>query len=615
MRSGVVAAARAGAGLLVAALSCHGASDTGARDAGILGTPGAVGASVAVVQGGAAVAVVNPDQGSVSFLDPSSLALQSSTAVAGEPHALLEVTLGGAPVVLVATYRGGEVVAIDESSGAVTRRVSPCAGPYGLAASPDGTWVAVSCEWDGTVQRIDLATFTASVLAKGLHRPRALAVLGTDVFAGDYVGGLVHALHADGTSTPTTLVPAGAPYRPALTQMSANLVSAIVPAFGQLFVSHVLENNTGDQSVEPEAEDYGSVTSTNPKINPSVTPFGGSAPVLYAVFDGGSRVYSGPEALAPFGGRYLLVAHGSTANVAVLDTQATTPEARAVGTFRVGAGPMGVAVDSSGKVAYVDNAFDQSVSRLDLEQPFASPAPVFAATTTLVRTIPSPYTADALAGRRLFWDATNPHVTPSGVVACASCHPGGTDDGLVWFIHTANIPPKRRRTPHLGNSRTETAPFHWNGQFATMSDLVENTMTNLMAGDGLLVDVDTIQPYIDQIVKPPVLPVTDAASVARGSTLFHSDALACAACHSGTYFTDDLLHTVLDPMSLDSEDVIPESNTPGLFGLFLRAPYFHDGRAATLLDVLTMGSAAPMDHTTGLSQGDLDDLVAYMNSL
>jgi mono/diheme cytochrome c family protein len=452
-------------------------------------------------------------------------------------------------------------------------------------------------------------------MATGLHRPRAIAVLGSEVYVADYIGGIVHDIHSDGSDTTTSLVPASAPYRPALTAMTANLTSALAPAFGALFVSHVLENNTGNSTLEPVADDYGTVTSTNPKINPSVTTLGGSTPVLYAEYDGGNRVYSGPVAMAPFGSQYLLVAHVSTANVAIIDTTATTPDTRSVGTFQVGFGPMGVAVDETRDVAFVDNALDGSVSRLDLHQVFSTPAPLFAASATLVRKLTSPYSTAAQAGRHLFFDATNPHVTPSGVVACASCHPGGSDDGLVWFEHTPDIPLKRRRTPHLANAKTPTSPFHWNGQFTAMSDLVENTMTNVMAGDGLLVDVDTIQPFIDEIVKAPVLPVTDAASVARGKTFFESATVGCSGCHSGTYLTDDLLHAVLNPMSLHSDDVFPQANTPGLHGIFLAAPYFHDGRAATLHDVLTQPYAAGMGHTKGLTPADLDDLIAYVSSL
>ena len=149
------------------ALACgHATTGFGMQDADAHApppaTPGLVGASIALVVHGSELAVVNPDQGSVSFLDPSSLVVKGTTPVGGEPHALLEAVSG---TLLVTNYRDGEVVVIDESSGKVTKRVSVCAGPYGLAASPDATWVAVTCEWDQTLRRIDLATYAVKTLA------------------------------------------------------------------------------------------------------------------------------------------------------------------------------------------------------------------------------------------------------------------------------------------------------------------------------------------------------------------------------------------------------------------------------------------------------------------
>jgi YVTN family beta-propeller protein len=593
-------------GLTAAVAACgHDGTRVVALDAG------RVGASIAVLSSGAVI-VVNPDQGSVSVLDPATLEAGATIDVGGEPHALLELASG---VVLVANYRGGEVVAVDAAAGTVVGRSAVCAGPWGLAESPDHAWVAVACEWDGTVQRIDPTTLAAQTIVKGLRRPRALAVAGGDVFVADYVGGLLHDVTvADGTDHASSLVPSSAPERPALTKMTANLASAVVPAAGTLYVAHALENNTGDTS-EPVADDYGTVMDTNPKINPAVTAVGGGGSVTYAAYDGGNRVYSGPSAVASFGSQYLLVAHVSTANVAVVDSAAGSVDTRAVATFRVGFGPSGIAVDEANHVAYVDNALDASVSRIDLSQPLGTPTPRYDADLTRVRALPARYSVAALAGRKLFFDSSNTHVTPAGVVACASCHPGGTDDGLVWFEHTANIALKRRRTPHLANAKTPTAPFHWDGAFPTMSALVHDTMTNVMGGDGLLVDVSTVQAFIDEIVQPPVLPPSDPAAVARGKVLFDSPIVLCSTCHTGPYTTDDLIHTVLSPMTLSADDAIAAANTPGLHGVFLQAPYFHDGRASDLHDVLTRPDATGMGHTQGLSESQLQDLIAYLRSL
>jgi mono/diheme cytochrome c family protein len=181
--------------------------------------------------------------------------------------------------------------------------------------------------------------------------------------------------------------------------------------------------------------------------------------------------------------------------------------------------------------------------------------------------------------------------------------------------HTSNIPLKRRRTPHLANAHTGTAPFHWDGAFATIPDLVAGTVTDLMAGDDLLVDGDSVRAYLDEIVAAPVPPPGDAAAIARGQAIFASEAAGCATCHSGPDFTDGAMHAVLDPESLSSDDVFPMANTPALHGLFARAPYFHDGRATDLRDLLTRGDAAKHGGAAALSPAELDDLIAYLGSL
>jgi cytochrome c553 len=406
--------------------------------------------------------------------------------------------------------------------------------------------------------------------------------------------------------------------------MTANLAAALVPANGNLMVAYELVNHTGNTTAEKVAEDYGSVTDGNPKINPAVgtlaissdgTPSLSGDTVLYATFDGGSRVFNGPVAIAPFGGHYLLVAQESTNNVAVLDANVSDPKSRAVGNFAVGAAPCGIAVDGAHNVAYVDNAFDGSVSKIDLSHATDLSNGAVQPIQTQIRALPNPYSVSALAGRKLFYDASNTHVTPSGVVACATCHPGGLDDGLIWFIETSQIPLKRRRTPSLANAHSATAPFHWNGQYATMDDLAEATITDLMAGDGLLVDLDSVQSYIDEIVQAPLASIGDAAAIARGQIVFQSTDAACATCHSGADFTDDQLHAVLNPMSLTSDDSFPIANTPALHGLFLRAPYFHDGRSPSLSDLLTRADASGHGSTKNLTPGQMSDLISYLQSL
>ena len=48
-------------------------------------------------------------------------------------------------------------------------------------------------------------------------------------------------------------------------------------------------------------------------------------------------------------------------------------------------------------------------------------------------------------------------------------------------------------------------------------------------------------------------------------------------------------------------------------GLWLTAPYFHDGSAPTLADVLSAGTTHNV--TGNLSDNEVDDLVAYLLAL
>src|SRR6185437_15869673 len=161
-------------------------------------------------------------------------------------------------------------VAIDPHAGNVKAHHAVCAGPWGLAAAPDGSSVVVACEWEGSVVRLDTETLAATTLARGLSRPRAVATIEDEVWVAGFTGGMLQRVDA-GAPSPISLVPSAAPYRPAITKMTANLASAMLPAFGRLHVAHELVNHTGDTSAEKVAEDYGSVTDGNPKINPAVS--------------------------------------------------------------------------------------------------------------------------------------------------------------------------------------------------------------------------------------------------------------------------------------------------------------------------------------------------------
>jgi hypothetical protein len=112
----------------------------------------------------------------------------------------------------------------------------------------------------------------------------------------------------------------------------------------------------------------------------------------------------------------------------------------------------------------------------------------------------------------------------------------------------------------------------------------------------------------------------DVAAAARGQALFAADGKAqCATCHVPPLFTEAgwNLHTP-EEMGIDSfqADRSPDLmyRTAPLKGLWThtKGGFYHDGRFATLLDVVNHYDTL---FSLGLSDGEKSDLVEYLKSL
>jgi mono/diheme cytochrome c family protein len=111
----------------------------------------------------------------------------------------------------------------------------------------------------------------------------------------------------------------------------------------------------------------------------------------------------------------------------------------------------------------------------------------------------------------------------------------------------------------------------------------------------------------------------DAAAAARGKLVFEGPG-RCATCHSGPHFTDanERLHPPADSMaepetpSYASRSATKLYRTSPLRGVWQHPPYFHDGSAATLDDVVARYEARL---ALGLTPAQRADLVQYLKSL
>lgn len=205
-------------------------------------------------------------------------------------------------------------------------------------------------------------------------------------------------------------------------------------------------------------------------------------------------------------------------------------------------------------------------------------------------------------GHKLF------HVDTGAGIACASCHPGGTDDARVWTF--SGIGP--RRTQNFRGGILGTEPFHWDGDMHDFSMLVDHVFVSRMGAQQPEPEqVDAFARYLDSIPAQPVDTVynSDPEAVARGRQIFNSETTECSKCHAGVHLTNN-----------KSEDVGTGGTfqVPHLKGIANRAPYMHSGCASTLharfLDN-DCGGGDKHGKTSHLSPAQIDDLVAYLETL
>jgi cytochrome c peroxidase len=196
------------------------------------------------------------------------------------------------------------------------------------------------------------------------------------------------------------------------------------------------------------------------------------------------------------------------------------------------------------------------------------------------------------------------HLGTSGGIACASCHPEGREDGHTWTFAGLG----KRRTQSVGGGILGTEPFHWNGDMNNFDTLAHEVFNKRMSGPSLT-DLHTaaLANWIDKI--PAWKPGTpaDAAASERGRLLFNDKDVACATCHVGAKLTNNATVAVGTGGSFQ---------VPSLLGVAWRAPYLHEGCAATLDDRFgPCGGGDSHGKVSQLTPSQLTDLVTYLGTL
>jgi YVTN family beta-propeller protein len=263
-----------------------------------------------------------------------------------------------------------------------------------------------------------------------------------------------------------------------------------------------------------------------------------------------------------------------------------------------GNGPRGLAV--AGTKVFAAEYFTDSLGVIDLEGghpgkprsvPLQAPVPL----------------SEERRGEMLFHDAT---LCFQQWQSCASCHPGsGRTDALNWDLLNDGIGNPKNTKSLLLTPRTPPSMslgVRANSQVAVRAGLRAVLFAVRPDGDAL-----AIQRYLESLTPLPSPYLVEGrlgAGAVRGQQVFHD--AGCSSCHNGPYYTNGRLFDVGTGSADDSTEAY---DTPTLREVWRTAPYLHDGRAATMEEVLTVHNRQDRHgRTSQLTKEQISDLAEYV---
>jgi DNA-binding beta-propeller fold protein YncE len=593
---------------------------------------------------------VNPDSGSVSVTSAASGRRLAEIPVGSEPRALAQAPDGS---VWIACRLSDEIAIVEPDRRAVKGRIPLryASQPRGLAFSPDGHTAYVSLFATGQLVAIDVrsrevkATITLGPTPAGVSvatdgrifvtrfispadhgevwviRPHTLTLKRTIVLAFDaspdsqtngrgvpnYVASF--AISPDGTQAWVVAEKANVargPMRDGQHMSSESFVRSIVCVV----------------DLATEEEIAGKRLDLDNRNMPVAVAFSPTGDYGYVVLETNNEI--------SFHDAYTLTNLGAIRDV--------------------GRAPDGAALAKDGKLwvnAFLSReliAYDLTPSVTSIDQ--TAPSALYR--TRTVDKEPLPETV--LRGKQLFYNAADPRMDRVGYMSCASCHLDGADDGRTWDL-TDRGEGLRNTKSLLGvRGALGEGKIHWTANMDEIQDF-ERDIRESMEGFGFMPDseyegrkapdghydtlgrpaagvspdLDALAAYVTSLDKVPPSPFRNpngsfTASALRGRRVFAR--AGCPDCHSAPEFTDSpagLLHDVgtIDAKAGSRLDrPLVGFDTPTLKGAWATAPYFHDGRAATLQDVVTTYNVGDkMGVTSNLSSHQLQDLVEYLEEL
>jgi len=555
------------------------------------------GGTLLVSRDGTLAVAADPDRDQVYVVNLATSAVTTLALQAGdEPGRLVE---DGAARVHVAARSGGVVVSIDLATQTVIARRPVCAAPRGVAydgttndlyvACATGELVTLSAAGGPPLRTVFVDRDLRDVLVGADGTPYVTRLKTAEVItlAAD---GSIASRHIPPTASTTQMGP-GSAWRTIQVAPSAAYPSGGFAMVHQRSFEGVVDTSPGG---------YGN--SVSDTCEPAIVES------TITLFTGGTSADAPSAAIAS---AVLPVDIAASADGSLLAVVAAGNVAipGAAGVFLIptlGVAPSPVSMESSCATATsfappgqpTAVAFTKTAMLVQTREPAwlyalqlgeaAIPAPIVLSTVSRADT-----------GHEIF------HSNSGASIACASCHAEGLEDGRVWQFDQEG----HRRSQSLRGTLQGTAPYHWDGKLTDIPNLAQEVFVQRMGGIPLDSDeVTALQSWLFSLPAPPASPASDAASVARGQALFTDSSVGCSSCHSGPKLTND---QTMDVGTGGGFQV------PSLVGVGWRAPFLHDGCAATL----AARFSAPCDdgvshgHTASLTAAQVSDLVNYLTTL
>jgi hypothetical protein len=564
-----------------------------------------IGGTLHVTRDGAAV-IADPDRDRILMVDLATQGILGELAVPGEePGRIIE---DGAGRIHVAMRRGGAVVTFASGrSVQILHRRTVCGEPRGLAWDGPTDLVHVACAGG------ELVSLAASggepVRTLRLERDlRDVVVSGGQLVVTKFRSSELLTLDAQGAVLARTAPPVvqrfgfdTGPFTDGLADAVPTVAWRAIPLPNNgVLVSH---QRQVQGQLKTDTGGYGggcggggpvesALTILTPGLPPqAVAPFAtGALPVDVAVSPNGQTV-----AVATAGSNVVRTTSIGTLGSRDMDKCPPRPgEPPKPGEPGPGENPNPGGGDGLGTPTSIAFAPNNDLVIFYAEAPALVVRKVSGTLGSTTIMLPGDFGYDA--GRQLF------HAQTAIGLSCASCHPEGRDDGLVWDFASLGT----RRTQSLAGGVLARAPFHWVGDMTDLGVLMDDVFANRMSGGEVTRSQKlSLGPWLDRIPAPTPVPAADVLAVQRGREVYV--AAQCETCHGGPQLTNNTLVDV---------GTGGKFKVPSLLGVASRAPFMHDGCAQTLMDrFVTCGGGDAHGVTSALSQTQLTDLVEYLESL